>query len=168
MDRREDCISRVGSSQRQAGSSGGSRNSAAATHSGWVRCTENGCFLWRDWSARNVGVTPGETQDARKVGVSPGETIDAQKTGFPQTRRILCVWIINGLLLYKIGISANSQEVFSMAHGSPINPIKRHPCWFCVYPKLHIRYTYTYTYSYTYTCTYTYVTFVVLRTFGAR
>ena len=77
-----------------------------------------------------MGVTPGETQDARKVAVSPGETIDARKTGFPRRRRILSVCMIIGLLLYKTGISANSQEVFSRAHGSLINPIKRHPCCF--------------------------------------
>ena len=35
---------------------------------------------------RNVGVSPGETQDARKVGVSPGETIVARKMVIPQTR----------------------------------------------------------------------------------
>ena len=73
-----------------------------------------GVFLGRDWSARNVGVTPGETQDARKVGVSPGETIVARKTGFPRTRRIVAVWMIIGLLLYKIGISADSQEALSV------------------------------------------------------
>ena len=36
--------------------------------------------------------------------------------------------MIIGLLLYKTGISANSQEVFFRAHGSLINPIERHPC----------------------------------------
>ena len=38
--------------------------------------------------------------------------------------------MIIGPLLYKTGISANSQEVFSRAHGSLMNPIKRHPCYF--------------------------------------
>ena len=55
--------------------------------------------------------SPGETPDARKVGVSPGETVVAWKTGVPRTRLII-VCII-GLLLYKLGLSANSQEVLS-------------------------------------------------------
>ena len=42
----------------------------------------------------------------------------------------LYLCMIIGLLLYKTGISANSQEVFSRAHGSLIHPIKRHPCCF--------------------------------------
>ena len=54
---------------------------------------------------------PGETPDARKVGVSLGETVVAWKTGVPRTRLII-VCII-GLLLYKIGLSANSQEALS-------------------------------------------------------
>ena len=35
---------------------------------------------------RNVGVSPGETQDARYVGVSPGETIVVRKTVIPRAR----------------------------------------------------------------------------------
>ena len=35
---------------------------------------------------RNVGVSPGETQDAWKVGVSPGEMIVARKTVIPRAR----------------------------------------------------------------------------------
>ena len=40
-----------------------------------------------------------------KVGVSPGETEVARKTGVPPTR-CFSVCII-GLLLYKLGLSAN-------------------------------------------------------------
>ena len=56
--------------------------------------------------------SPGETPDARKVGVSPGETGLAGKTVVPRTRGI-SVCII-GLLLHKLGLSANSQEVLSI------------------------------------------------------
>ena len=42
----------------------------------------------------------------------PGETVVARKTVVPRTREI-SVCII-GLLLYKLGLSANSQEVLSI------------------------------------------------------
>ena len=55
--------------------------------------------------------SPLETSGVRKVGVSPGETGGAWKTGVPRTKVfILCI----GLLLYKLGLSANSQEELSM------------------------------------------------------
>ena len=72
--------------QSQAGYLGGSRNPAAATDSGCVRSAESGCFPRARLNARNVGVSPGETQDARKVGVSPGEMIVARKTVIPRAR----------------------------------------------------------------------------------
>ena len=55
--------------------------------------------------------SPGETQDARKVGMSPGETVEARKTCSPDEMNY-CVyyWII---LLYKLCLSANSQEALS-------------------------------------------------------
>ena len=53
-------------------------------------------------------LSPGETPGARKVGVSPGETGGARKTGVPR-KYLLYI----GLLLYKLGLSANSQEVLS-------------------------------------------------------
>ena len=40
-----------------------------------------GVFLGRDWSARNVGVTLGETQDARKVGVFVGRDNSCAEDG---------------------------------------------------------------------------------------
>ena len=62
--------------------------------------------------------SPGETPDVRKVGVSPGETVVARNTGVPRTG-----WIIVGigLLLYKLGLSANSQEVLSTCMNALFN-----------------------------------------------
>ena len=55
--------------------------------------------------------SPGETPGARKVGVSPGETAGAWKMGVPRTKVFTMYWTI--IVLYKLGLSANSQEVLS-------------------------------------------------------
>ena len=65
--------------------------------------------------------SPAETQDARKMGVSPGETVVARKTGVPRTCMNVCLHVyecIIELLLYTIGLSANSQEALSRALGA--------------------------------------------------
>ena len=54
--------------------------------------------------------SPGETPGAWKVGVSPGEIGGARKTGVPAQKYLLCI----GRLLYKLSLSANSQEAHAM------------------------------------------------------
>ena len=64
----------------------------------------------RDTGCAESMSTPGETIDARKVCVPRARPIDARKTDVPRTRRfIVCI----GLLLYMIGLNANSQEALS-------------------------------------------------------
>ena len=41
----------------------------------------------------------------------------------------------------RVSIPLHFRVVCSRAHVSLINPIKRHLCWFCVYPKPHICYS---------------------------
>ena len=67
--------------------------------------------------------SPGETEVHGKWVFPPGETVVARKTGVPRTRsNSVC---IIGLLLYKlglsansIGLSANSQEALSRDRGA--------------------------------------------------
>ena len=59
-----------------------------------------------------MGVFPGRDTGCAESGCFPrGETVVAQKTGVPRTR-LISVCII-GLLLYKLGLSANWQEALS-------------------------------------------------------
>ena len=57
-----------------------------------------------------MGVSPGETPGARKVGVSRARLEVRGRWVFPAQEYLLCI----GRLLYKLGLSANSQKALSM------------------------------------------------------
>ena len=57
-----------------------------------------------------MGVSPGRDTVCTESVCTPGETIVAWKMGVTRTRLII---VCNGVLLYMIGLSANSQEALS-------------------------------------------------------
>ena len=63
-----------------------------------------GVDFWRDRGARNVGVFPGRDTRCAESGCFPGRDWRCAENG-----HLLCI----GLLLYKLGLSDNSQEVLS-------------------------------------------------------
>ena len=66
-----------------------------------------GVDFGRDRGARNVGVFLGRDTRCAESGCFPGRV--ARKTGVPRTKVLICI----GLLLYKLGLSANLLEVLS-------------------------------------------------------
>ena len=70
-----------------------------------------GVDFGRDWGARNVGAFPGARHQVRGKWVFPRARLEVRgRRVFPGRKYLLCI----GRLLYKLGLSAISQEALSM------------------------------------------------------
>ena len=91
---------------------GGSRNPAAAAHSGLVTCAESGCFPRARLKCAELGFFPRRDTGCAECGCFPGRDDGSAEDGYTPNELNYCKCII-GLLLYETGISANSQDAFT-------------------------------------------------------